>query len=312
MSNHDIHEFGLREVACRLRQRLGQEAGVVLAGPEDTTSLVFYGGFRGIGTLYWENVDGLKTAAAIYGAPSAQDALQLIQEGAITHIVLFSFSHYADQYVRLHRGLDIHQELPADAFIPSLLRAQGQEQAPSWLRPLFVPLPFPLNTFRGYDVAVFEVVPKQSKEEAILRWARVQFFRGRTADAQAFTRSLLATCPNYLPALIFQAQMEDLLRNKSALQDVLPRVVKNLDQANKLALEDRLVLALVFKIAGNNLEFKENMQACLRLADEKSLRRLEPLLLDELLSNTQLLGLAGVRPDIVELVRTLLPTSRRD
>ena len=41
---------------------------VLLASPDASTGIGYYGRIKTLGTLYWENTAGLKSAAAIYCA----------------------------------------------------------------------------------------------------------------------------------------------------------------------------------------------------------------------------------------------------
>lgn len=51
-----------RDASLWLRRRLGDQTGVILAAPTATTHMIWFGGFRGIGTPYWENLDGLRAS----------------------------------------------------------------------------------------------------------------------------------------------------------------------------------------------------------------------------------------------------------
>jgi len=53
--------------------------------------MTYFGGLHGLGTLYWENRDGLKAAASIYGAPSLDVARERVMEHRITHLVFFTW-----------------------------------------------------------------------------------------------------------------------------------------------------------------------------------------------------------------------------
>src|SRR5579884_356135 len=63
-----------RDIAATLRA--GQPAGniVLLASPNASDSIGYYGRFQTIGTLYWENVAGLRAAAEIFSTPSSDEA----------------------------------------------------------------------------------------------------------------------------------------------------------------------------------------------------------------------------------------------
>lgn len=77
-----------RDIAHLIRAGLGSSPGVIATAPTTTTWLIYFGGFQGIGTLYWENADGLRAAAAIFAAPTAEEARSLIDRHGVTHVVL--------------------------------------------------------------------------------------------------------------------------------------------------------------------------------------------------------------------------------
>lgn len=151
----------MRDVAWKLRLSAGDKPVNIVSGPTTTTNLAFFGDTNGVGTLYWENLAGLKTVAAIYGAKSEDEALRLCQEHKVTHIVIFSWDAFAQPYARLHHGRpkDASTE---DCFVSSLLSTRS---IPPWLRPL------PYNMLEdlakaGHWVQIFEVRPDQAQSEA--------------------------------------------------------------------------------------------------------------------------------------------------
>jgi hypothetical protein len=52
VSDVEIMESITRDVSQRLRARYGSEQGVVVSGPTTTTWMIYWGGFKGLGTLY--------------------------------------------------------------------------------------------------------------------------------------------------------------------------------------------------------------------------------------------------------------------
>jgi tetratricopeptide (TPR) repeat protein len=151
----------MRDIGRRLRSAAGSAPINVVSGPTTTTSLAFYGDTRGVGTLYWENLAGLKTVAAIYGAQSEAEALRLCRENAVTHIVVFSWDAFAQPYARLHHGRAV--DAPTDdCFVSSLLNTRN---IPEWLRPRHYTM-LPELAAAGHWVLVFEVHPEQSSAEA--------------------------------------------------------------------------------------------------------------------------------------------------
>jgi len=153
----------MRDIGWKLRISAGSKPVNIVSGPTTTTSLAFYGDTRGVGTLYWENLAGLKTVAAIYGAKSEAEARELCQKHAVTHIVIFSWDAFAQPYARLHHGRPVDAGTD-DCFASSLLSTRS---IPEWLRPIHYTM-IPDLAKTGQWVLIFEVQPDQSPAEAHL------------------------------------------------------------------------------------------------------------------------------------------------
>jgi hypothetical protein len=151
----------MRDIAWKLRSAAGSAPINVISGPTTTTSLAFYGDTRGVGTLYWENLAGLKTVASIYGAQTEAEALRLCRENSVTHIVIFSWDAFAQPYARLHHGRAVDASTD-DCFVSSLLNTRN---IPEWLRPRHYTM-LPELAQAGHWVLIFEVHPEQSSAEA--------------------------------------------------------------------------------------------------------------------------------------------------
>ena len=157
----------MRDVAWKLRATAGPKAVNIVSGPTTTTSLAFYGDTQGVGTLYWENLAGLKTVGALYGAQSEAEALKICRDHAVTHIVIFSWDSFAQPYARLHHGRPVEAKTD-DCFVSSLLSTRN---IPEWLRPLHYTM-LPDLAQAGHWVLIFEVRPDQSSAEAHLHLGR--------------------------------------------------------------------------------------------------------------------------------------------
>src|SRR5258708_5597386 len=77
----------------------GTPGGVVLlAPPNETTALCYYGGMRGLGSLSRENKSGVAATVLILGNQNLQEAKALIDRRNITHLVLLSWDSEFDDY----------------------------------------------------------------------------------------------------------------------------------------------------------------------------------------------------------------------
>ena len=181
--------FGMvtRELAHMIRRRTQGQPVTILGGPTSTTWMMYFGGFKGVGTLYWENLEGLKSAAAIYEANSDEKALGLLKKHHITHIAIFSMDPFVHQYPRLVRGLPLGVK-SFDAFIPKIFE---RFIIPKWVNPVFCALP---DTFRSQWIALFEVKPDQPESEWELAFGR--FYADKQewpAAAQHLKKTLILT-----------------------------------------------------------------------------------------------------------------------
>lgn len=156
----------IRDVTHRLLRASPGRVPTVLTGPNTSTEMVYHGGVRTLGTLYWENMPGLKKAAEIFAASTPEEARRLLIDAGVTHIVVPSWSNFGEAYAGLlarARG----QDQAAVSYLDSVLKS---EDFPVWLRPFAYPIP----TATGIDVQSVRVVaflPSQNEFEA-------HFFRG--------------------------------------------------------------------------------------------------------------------------------------
>jgi hypothetical protein len=125
---------------------------VLLSSPNTSVTVGYYGRIRTLGTLYWENSDGLKAAAAILAAGTEAEAATLARAHGITHIAIVSEENFIAPYFRLlHPGAS--DEEVGKCFGLRLLRG---ETVPPWLKVLPYQVPDdlkPLNT----TVALYKV-----------------------------------------------------------------------------------------------------------------------------------------------------------
>jgi hypothetical protein len=157
----DLFMLG-RDIAATLRSTQTQGDITVLASPNVSPVIAYYGQFRTVGTLYWENRDGLRAAGSILTAANAEEASRLIRERRITHIALTSAADFlAEYFVLLHPGLD-----PSGVRQTFGFRLLYEDWVPEWLQPIPYSVPPDLD---GLDVrvALFRVAFDQSPNDAV-------------------------------------------------------------------------------------------------------------------------------------------------
>jgi len=237
-STNDKVALAMRDVAHRLRARTGPTAPVILSGPTTTTWFMYYGGMRGVGTLYWENIVGLKAAAAINAATGEQEAIDMITRQGITHIVVCSVDAFVEEYASLHRTTN-NLSNGAESFLGRLLDSLA---IPSWLLPLHFS---PADS--GVEVLVFEVCPRQPQEQFSAAVAHFHRERGELGLAIPRFAESLARNPNQpqlrieLGTALAQAGrndegMEEIKNGAATITDELQRS-KVLTTAARLLVE---------------------------------------------------------------------------
>ncbi len=155
----------LRDVARRISESSPGAVPTVLSGPNSSTELSYQAGLKTLGTLYWENMPGLKAAARIFAVPDGDEALRLLTASGVTHIVVPSWDNFAAAYDDL---LAKTEGRPGGmAFFKSIL---DNEEYPIWLRPFAYPIPSS-SGIDSQSVRIFAVLPSQNTFES---W----FYRG--------------------------------------------------------------------------------------------------------------------------------------
>lgn len=152
-----------RDVSQRLVESSPDRLPRILAAPTTSTDLTYFSGSETLGTLYWENLEGLKRAAHIFGLESESDAKTAIVGAGITHVLVATWDDFGKAYVDLLRQAGLNAAEPGQAFLEKLL---ASDQTPDWLRPLYYPIPSGFGI--SEKIMLFAVVPDQTASEAAL------------------------------------------------------------------------------------------------------------------------------------------------
>jgi tetratricopeptide (TPR) repeat protein len=190
VSEADATEPLYRDVAAVVRT--SQPAGdvVLLASPNASTGIGYFGRFKTLGTLYWENADGLGAAAAIYSARTDDEARRLLADRSVTHIAMIGGGEYLLSYFAYaHPGAQ-RDEL-AHTFGA---RLQAQDIPPRWLRAV------PLRARAGSQPAsltarILQVVPEQTEFEALWSDAVARAAAGEETTAAQEFQTAIALAP---------------------------------------------------------------------------------------------------------------------
>jgi len=186
----DAHNALARDIAAKLRATQPEGDIILLSSPNASTSIGYYGRFKTLGTLYWENIDGLKAAAGILGAASEQEAAALIRARHVTHIAIVSEENFIQQYFQL-----LHPKGTAD----ELRRCFGvqlffNKVVPQWLQMIPYKVPDDLAAL-NVSVMLFKVNFNQNLADALYNVALSQIEMGAISDAEQSLDMLIKAAP---------------------------------------------------------------------------------------------------------------------
>ena len=302
----EIRNLAQRDVAHWLRLRAGHDPVVVASSPTGTTLLISQGGLSGLATLYWENAEGLKHAAALFAAPSAEAAHELVRRFGVTHIVFLTWDAFELGLVKLFRDLPDTALLPTDAFMVNLL---ASPVPPPWLRAIPFTLP-EHSALEGQQVRIWEVVPDQTPPEAAAHAANYYLETGQPDPGNQLA-PMLARFGNDLAANVMLAGLESRRQDPAGFATAMAGVMARLRQAPSLPLDDHIHLVVVLTV-GQQLELaREQLRLGVKKVDERSLRHLTPGTLSDLLSLCDGLGVDLPDPALKRLAASLVPPIRR-
>ena len=193
----------VRDVTHRLLQASPGQMPTVLTGPNTSTEMAYHGGVRVLGTLYWENMPGLKKAAEMFAAGTEEETKRLLSGAGVTHIVIPSWSNFGEAYAGLlakARG----ETAPAPSYLDGVLKS---EEFPVWLRPFAYPIP----TATGIDaqsVRVVAFLPSQNEFEAHFYRGIYHFESGQPDKARHQFERALALRPDESRAREYLRQLD--------------------------------------------------------------------------------------------------------
>ena len=227
-----------RQMARAILDDAAGKPVVLLSSPNSSCLLAAIGGFKTVGTLYWENVDGLKAAAAGLNAQNDQEALAFINKHGVTHISLMTWENFIGPYF----GILYPKGAPGKSYENSFgKRALFDKVIPPWARPLAFP-PNDLSKGMQQTILMLHVAPEQSLNEAKFHLARfARLVEGNPVTAEITLKEILENAPG---SSLVRMELVDLYLSQgrhreaadqtlAALKDLPPDVRKSL--ASQLA-----------------------------------------------------------------------------
>ncbi|MBL9188031.1 MAG: hypothetical protein JNK23_11165 [Opitutaceae bacterium] len=128
----DLMQPLYRDLAAALRRDQPEGDIVLLASPNASAGIGYFGRFATLGTLYWENAPGLRAAAEVFSATSDADAERLFRARRITHVAHLSAGNFLGEYLQL-----LHPQLTAEEARRTFgYRLNAGADLPRWLQPI--------------------------------------------------------------------------------------------------------------------------------------------------------------------------------
>jgi hypothetical protein len=179
-----------RDIAATLRASQREGAIRLLASPNASAGISYFGGFSSLGTLFWENAAGLRAAAEIFSAATDEEAFRLIRDRKITHIAMLPTANFLGEYHRL-----LHPTAKADEARQAFgFRLASQRSPPPWLQP--IPYRPPSDLHEAADrVRLFKVRPDQDEVDWLFYTAVAHVAAGDAALGERTLESAIARLP---------------------------------------------------------------------------------------------------------------------
>jgi tetratricopeptide (TPR) repeat protein len=203
VSPKDANSALARDVARVIRASQPEGDIVVLSSPNSSTAIGYYGRFKTLGTLYWENNAGLKAAGAILSASSAEEAAALVKKYRVTHIVMISEENFVEPYFRLLKPSKNAEDFK-QSFGFQLLFAKV---IPTWLQMIPYKVPddlAPLNV----SALLFKVAFNQTPADALYHIALTKIALGNLAGAEEDFDTLIKGSPDSFQPYTRKAELQ--------------------------------------------------------------------------------------------------------
>ncbi len=290
-----------RDLANWLADHAGPQGAIALAPPDATTALYYYGGIRGLGTLGWENRDGLTGAIRIMSASTPEEALDLMGQRGVTHIVLPLWDRYMEIYARLGEG----------QVEGTFLERLRQWRLPPQLRPVPYLIPT-ISGFEGQSVVVLEVVEEQDAATEVSRLAEYFVEMGQQ-DLAARASQTLKRFPADPGAILARAQVALAGGDSDEFARTVETLMRRMSGQSERSLpwDQRVSLAIVLAQAHRLDLARTRLRQCLDEVDEAKLRSLSTDTLYRMQVLRRALRLEIVDPRLRAAALNLLPPDLR-
>lgn len=289
-----------RDMAYWLASHAGP-AGVVIAPPNQTTTLYYYGGLRGLATFGWEDRDGFQSAVRILSATTPEEAQELIGVHGVTHFIIPSWDPFMDAYAQIGSGQ------VSGTFLDRL----HQWNLPRWIKPVPYLVPT-IPGFEGQSAIVLEVVDEQDDATALSRIAEYFVDMGQLELATKAAGGL-RRFPADLGALLARAQVQNATSDNDEFAKTIDLLVRRISAGadRDLQWDQKVGLAVVLAQAHRVDLARPRLKESLSEIDAEKLRSLSTTLLYRLHVLRKALGMQIADPSLRSLSLELLPADLR-
>jgi hypothetical protein len=270
LSQVDLQAMIERDLAHWLARHSGTPGTVVLAAPSLTISLCYHGGLAGLGTLNWENLDGIKGSIRIAAATEPEEALALIKGRRVQYIVVPSWDTFLDKFAGTGLGLAPNSREGIErSFVGGML---AQIQLPTWIE--LVPYRLPAELGDRW-VMIFKVVDEQDPAAALGRTAEY-FVEMGYVDRAGVIAQKLRRYPASVPALVARAQVEKARNDEKAFSGIFRTLLFFVSRGDDKSLPfDRRVSLAITLVQGGRADLAAaQVRRCMDEVDEAKLRSL--------------------------------------
>jgi hypothetical protein len=290
-----------RDLAYALAKHVGSAGAVVLAPPELTSALYYYGGLKGLATYGWEDLAGFQSAVRISSATTPEEAQELVGVHGVTDILIPTWDPFMDAFAQIGEGQ------VAGTFLERL----HQWNLPRWLTPVPYLVPA-VEGFEGQSVVILEVVEEQDDATAL---SRIAVYLAETGQLELASKAgaALRRFPADLGALLAQAQVENACGENDSFAKTVEQLVRRISGGADRDLEwdQRVGLAVVLAQAQRLDLARPRLRQCLADIDEGKLHSISTILLYRLQLLRKALKMEIKDPALRALSLDLLPSEMR-
>jgi hypothetical protein len=301
LEDTDLKGLIERDLAHYLQAHADAPHAIALAPPAESVAFYYYGGLRGLGSLFTENIDGVAASVRILSASTADEAQALVEKREVNFILIPTWDDAMDQYAKVGSG-------QVEGTFLDLLHHWS---LPNWLRPVAYSLPT-VSGFENQFVSIFKVEDQQNDALALSRIADYFVDIGKPELAIPVAQSL-RKYPADLGALITRASVALNTDDQQTLASIMPSINSRLSHNGDrfVAFDRRVDLAVVLARTQQSAQAKDQVEKCIGKIDAAKIRSLSVGSLYRLQVLEKVFGLRISDPELYQLARDLLTPDLR-